>query len=160
MECPLSILAHRVHDGEASPDEAARFAAHVATCDACRREAELVRWAGDAVRVARRPGPTLGMVERWANGTALAEDRRARRLAGWLTAAAAAVLVGLAAVQLARPAADGSAAAVAASVEWDAASTLALASAADEQVPETLLAARWMAADLGAADDAAAGGRR
>lgn len=41
-ECKRIREAHRYHDGEFSPEEAARFEAHLRACAACRAELEAV----------------------------------------------------------------------------------------------------------------------
>jgi anti-sigma factor RsiW len=82
-------------DAEASPEEAARASAHVATCDACRREAEALRRTGRLLEevAVHTPAPSIEFAARVA---AAVPRGRLHRMVPRI-AVAAAVLVGAAA---------------------------------------------------------------
>ena len=48
---------HKRADGRLSPEEAAALLRQVGTCSACRERAELLEWAGNALRQGRRAVP-------------------------------------------------------------------------------------------------------
>src|SRR6266498_3640611 len=48
---------HKKADGRLSPEEAAALLRQVGTCSACRERAELLEWAGNALRQGRRAVP-------------------------------------------------------------------------------------------------------
>src|SRR6186997_1176895 len=98
MTCEQTAQIHRYHDGDLSPAEQAFVQEHLTTCGECR---ELL---GDLQDISRMfatvdlPEVTNRAINRmqgawWKAATAKAEDRSIRKLASWMTAAAAAVLV-------------------------------------------------------------------
>ena len=94
MACQRTTEVQRYHDNELSGFERDQFGAHLRDCDECRQLLnELTGLSSLLSRAARAEAPAR----------LLAEIRRSRdsvhdgmiiRLAGWLTAAAAAVLIG------------------------------------------------------------------
>src|SRR5687768_12217893 len=91
MECQNELI-HAYHDGELPADRRAAVEAHVNACDPCgalladlRRMSQLVA----AAPMADLPPHAMKRMQQawWA-----AQDRGVRRIAGWLTAAAAAVI--------------------------------------------------------------------
>lgn len=122
-------------DGELSPADAARVVASLSTDDAAYVAA--VREQGDRLRTAPLPLPSADAHLRWLNQWQIARDRSMRRLAGWMTAAAAVVLGVTLSGTFVGPAVAGPVLA-----EWE---TAAVGSAEDEEVPRT---ARLIAIDL------------
>ncbi|WP_437634341.1 zf-HC2 domain-containing protein [Sorangium sp. So ce854] len=89
------------HDGEVTPEDAARIEAHVGGCGPCRRAAELVGGVGRALVAKADAGVPERLRDRAEAAARDARDARARRRRPWVitaalaaTAAAAALLVG------------------------------------------------------------------
>ena len=134
-------------DGELSPSDAARIETVLTPADH--------EYLGDAAAVAEAlrsaplPMPTANAHARWLANWQIARDRSVRRLAGWMTAAAAIVLVVTLGGSM-----NGSAQAQPLA-EWE---TAAVGQADDDEVPRT---ARLIAVDLSlphSADGRADGG--
>ena len=138
MSCSWSIDVERYYDGELTPTAAARVEQHLRECPECRAfHAELGRLSellAAAPLAAIGPAAVRRLQE--ARRTA-ARDWGIRRAAGFLTAAAAAVLVG---ALLTWPAESNNAGEVAL---WQTAAVMP----PGEGGP-LLLAAQWMADDL------------
>jgi anti-sigma factor RsiW len=75
--CPDLPVASLVAwlDGEAPADEAARIASHVASCERCAREADLLRRTGDLVAQLPHDAASAGFVDRVLH--AVHEDEKA-----------------------------------------------------------------------------------
>ncbi len=91
---------HKKADGRLSPEEAAALERQVVTCSACRERAELLEWAGDALRQGRRAVPVAfsDKVMRRVAELRLPRRVRERRPATglrWLPAAVTALAAGL-----------------------------------------------------------------
>ncbi|HEX8324115.1 MAG TPA: zf-HC2 domain-containing protein [Tepidisphaeraceae bacterium] len=124
-------------DGELPPADAAAVEAHLAGCPACAALVVGDRATGDRLRAAPLPVPSMDAHLRWLSQWQIARDRSVRRLAGWMTAAAAVVLgVTLSTTFV------GPAQAQPALAEWEAA---AFGSMDDDDAPRT---ARLFAVDL------------
>ncbi|MGB9626314.1 MAG: anti-sigma factor family protein [Phycisphaerae bacterium] len=143
MSCGKIADVHRYHDGELSPAGREAFEAHLRGCHECgdvladlRRLSVMI--AGSDL--APLPADLLSRVQELPRRTG---ERAILRIAGWLTAAAAAVLIG---ALLGRPA-DGTEANVRPAV-WQ---TLAVMSPAEVQPgagSDPVLVAQWMADEL------------
>lgn len=85
-------LLNAFADGELSPAEMARVAAILQTDAGLTEDVRTIQEIGDALRAAPLPAPATGLSERLLNNWRIERDRSVRRLAGWMTAAAAIVL--------------------------------------------------------------------
>jgi len=81
------------HDGELGPEEKRLFEAHLARCPACALELEELRGLSRLLAGARIPDAPAEVIERLHETPGAVRERVALRLAGWLTGAAAAVLL-------------------------------------------------------------------
>jgi anti-sigma factor RsiW len=99
MSCDQSINIARYHDGELSPTEISAVEAHLLTCSACRVELQSLRTLSQTIHQAKLQSAPASAIQNW---TSLARARKVaranqdlgvRRLAEWLTAAAALLLI-------------------------------------------------------------------
>jgi anti-sigma factor RsiW len=142
VTCPSEQL-QRLHDDQLSAAEAARVRAHVAGCESCRKTLADFAAVSDAVRSASLPRPTPAMLARWKAAAQWRRERSVRRLAGWLSTAAAAAIAVAVVTGGKGESVDTASLAIS---PWEAAM---LTPAAAEATP-TQVAANWMAADLSA----------
>src|SRR5947207_2301200 len=94
--CEHSIQIHAYHDGELSAPLRAEFEAHLATCDECRRELDELRQMARLLVAAPMPSMPVDLSARIVSSfenTRRAKDSGLRKLAGWLNAAAAVILL-------------------------------------------------------------------
>src|SRR5947208_7899134 len=94
--CDRTSEVHAYHDGELSPAESAAFEAHLAECGGCREMLEEIRRVSRQIGTAPLPLMPAGFPARLRDAFVLAREARERglrKLTGWMTAAAAAVLV-------------------------------------------------------------------
>lgn len=159
MTCNPSQL-HRYHDAELSPAELREVEAHLASCDACRALLDDLRGLSSWIVSTPIPAVETARLNAIAQSAWHASsDRGVRRLAGWITAAAAAVMVfalidfpsqnkndPLAGIQSARVASTSLV-----SPDWEQAAIMplnAVALSADDGSSELVQFAQWMASDL------------
>lgn len=130
------------HDGELPSSVCAELKAHLETCEPCRRHLQALRAISHRLIQAPLPQPTEQSIQRWKASSRRIQENRLRRFVGWMTSAAAGVLV--------------------VSSLWnvpdlgptEASSTLSGIDSAmfhaeySDPVPTTVLAAQWMATDL------------
>jgi anti-sigma factor RsiW len=141
MICSQRHNINRYHDGELPSAERAAVEMHLAGCEACRRSLDQLRSLSTLISRAERPlvGPTA--LERWSRHGRTGE-RAVLRVAGWMTATAAAVMI---AALLTWPASRaGEASTAAASLD---STVLAVADASEDAGSDVVLA-EWMANDL------------
>jgi anti-sigma factor RsiW len=99
MTCEHAAQVHRYHDGALSPAEQASVEAHLAVCAECRELLEDLQKLSHLFATVPLPQVTTRAMNRmqgswWAAATRkAAEDQSLRRLASWMTAVAATVLV-------------------------------------------------------------------
>ncbi|HSW46656.1 MAG TPA: zf-HC2 domain-containing protein [Phycisphaerae bacterium] len=145
MTCDGTARIHRYHDGELSPPERTHVETHLRQCGQCsrtladlRRLSSLVSKAG----LAEMPADAAARLHaRWPQ----TRDRGIRRLAGWLTAAAAAVLI---AALLARPADLGDT--TSRPAIWQTVAVLPPTELHGDADSDLLVMAQWMADELSA----------
>lgn len=140
MNCDHISEIHAYHDGELAADRIEGLERHLATCGSCRAELAELRELSARVSSAALAAPSAIAVQRLVRSGRVTQERSIRRLAGCLTAAAAAIVMVATVTRPQAPAPVQSAGGV---------DLLALDSMG-EPLPETLLAAQWMALDLGA----------
>lgn len=143
MSCTCEAQIHAYHDGEL--DQASRRAveAHVARCPACAALLADLRALSAMVRQAELPRLRPGAVRRFYGAWDLHRQRELLKTAGWLTAAAAAVLVGSLVLW---PLSGGAGEALAGG--WEAIAAMPPSERLPEGEPEPLAVAQWMANDL------------
>jgi anti-sigma factor RsiW len=94
--CEHSIQLHAYHDGELSPALRVQLEAHVAGCEECRRELDELRQMARLLVAAPMPQMPADLPARIASSfesARRAKDSGLRKLAGWLNAAAAVILL-------------------------------------------------------------------
>jgi len=151
MSCEKIAQVQAYYDGELEPSLARSFEAHLERCAECRGLLdELQDLSSMLIRAPRREIPALAVNRIVHNAWHGARDRGVLRIAGWLTAAAAALLVGslLTAPRAttATPAKPGL---------WEAIAVMPPAETQGETNSDLVQVAQWMADDL-----SAGGGRR
>jgi anti-sigma factor RsiW len=143
MTCEKAAQIHAYHDGELPPAEREAVEAHLRGCAACGELLEDLRRVSELVAGAPMAGISPIAIARLEKSFYAARDRGVLRVASWLTAAAAAVLL---AVSFWPKSAETNVTA-SASTTWQ---TVAVMPPADESddLPELVVAAQWMANDL------------
>lgn len=96
MNCENSIQIHAYHDGELSPAARAEAEAHLAVCAECRELLHELQELSQTLAAVDLPAVPSRAMNRmhgawWAARPA--QEQGVRRLASWLTAAAASVLI-------------------------------------------------------------------
>lgn len=143
MTCNRTIQVQQYHDGELPPDERRALESHLAACAPCRELLADLQGLSSLIRQAPLADMPVHAVARLRNHPACAGDRDLIRVAGWLTAAAAAVLLF---ALLKAPA--GSADRIAAGPSlWETVAVTPLGEVQDDQNGEMVLA-QWMADEL------------
>jgi anti-sigma factor RsiW len=143
MSCGNIADVHRYHDGELSPAEREAFEAHLRGCHECgglladlRRLSAMIAGAD----LAPLPADVLSRVQELPQKTG---EQAILRIAGWLTAAAAAVLVG---ALLGRPI-DGTEGNGRPAV-WQTVAVMSPVEVQPEAGSDPVLVAQWMADEL------------
>src|SRR5947208_1163142 len=94
MTCEKVAQLHAFYDGELDPSRTRSFEAHLERCAECRRLLdELQDLSSILIRAPRREIPAVAVNRIVHNAWHGARDRGVLRIAGWLTAAAATLLV-------------------------------------------------------------------
>ena len=137
---------HAFHDGELAAAAATAFEQHLATCAACRNGLDELRAVRRAVAEASRAVPSEAQITAWQRGRRHAQERQVLRLASWMTAAAAALLLAASASLVW----TGSTAAAVPAPEWEVRMLASATPAAEDPADDAALLARWLAADLAA----------
>ncbi len=140
MSCEGFIQIHRYHDGELAPDERQQVELHLAGCAACRDSLAAMASLGRLVQQASREEMPANVPQSLHRMVSSRADRALLRTTGWLTAAAAAVLL----VALLR-APSGSAPSDGSAMAWETVAVTPPRAAREELSPEPPLAAQWMA---------------
>jgi anti-sigma factor RsiW len=94
MGCDRIEYIHRYHDGELSPADREAAEAHIQDCADCRRALAELQSLSSLITAAPLAGMPSGVAVRYDQCRRAARERGVLRLAGWLTAAAAGVLIG------------------------------------------------------------------
>src|SRR5437016_3397453 len=98
MSCDNIARVHAFYDDEMSLSQRGEFEAHLQTCGDCRQLlAELRRTSAliaSAPLAEMPPAVMARLTNTWHSVREQASERGVMRIAGWLTAAAAAVLIG------------------------------------------------------------------
>lgn len=145
MTCDRTHQVSAYHDGELAAGAVAELERHLPACEACRDELASLRRLSAMVQSAAMDEPAFGSLQRWMRSSPRAAiDHSVRRLAGWMTAAAATVFVTATLSLMMR-----SAEATPVLGEWE----LAMVNPGSEPASQTVLLAQWMADDLSAGAD-------
>ena len=91
--CNQTEKVHAFHDGEMPRGERNAFELHLMNCGVCAAELESLRKLSARLASAQIPELSKAGLSRFHQSAKVAEERGVFRLAEWLTAAAAAVLV-------------------------------------------------------------------
>jgi anti-sigma factor RsiW len=148
MSCDKTTQVHAYHDGELLPQWRARFQAHLNECAECRDLLAELRTISELVAAAPMvelpPQAMARFAGSWrAASDRLTKDRGVLRIAGWLTTAAAAVLLG--ALYLGHQETDEPLR----SAGWQAAAVMPpTAETRDDSPSDLVMVAQWMANDL------------
>ena len=161
MSCERFEQVHAYHDGALAASQRVAVEAHLESCAECRDLIADLRGLSNLIAAAPLTGMSPEAMERLSKSWRAARDRGLLRITSWLTAAAAAVLVG---ALLFVPERNGSGNPTVANngadvtAAWE---TVAVAPPldADENVPEIVALATWMANDL-SPDDPSGGERQ
>src|SRR5437763_9080046 len=98
MSCDKTTQVHAFYDDEMPLSQRGAFEAHLQTCGDCRQLLAMLRRTSAliaAAPLAELPPAVLArLTNTWDSVRERASERGVMRIAGWLTAAAAALLVG------------------------------------------------------------------
>ena len=150
MTCEQTAQIHRYHDGDLSPAEQASVRAHLAVCAECSELLADLQNLSQMFATVDLPEVTNRAVNRmqgawWKAATAKAEDKSIRKLASWMTAAAAAVLVF---VPLASPTSRPTVEEPPAGIWADTLALIPPAEGVDTPSADLVQVAQWMANDV------------
>lgn len=143
MSCIRAPQVHQYHDGELPPGQRAGLEAHLATCAQCEQLLADLRGLSTRIREAAWPDLPAATARRLTQRRTWASDGGLIRVAGWLTAAAAAILI----AALLRAPAEPARMAVAGPAIWETLAVTPSVDIQDEAVSEMVLA-QWMADEL------------
>lgn len=158
MSCDRSAKVHAYHDDALAAPERTAVEAHLQGCADCRALLAELRGLSGLIAAAPLAPLSPAAMARLSRSLKSVRDRGVLRIANWLTAAAAAVLVG--ALLLFPDGGTTPKQTVVATGGSDAAwETLAVMPPldAEENVPEVIVLATWMANDLSYGAGSAAG---
>src|SRR4051812_27437271 len=168
MTCEHAHLVSAYHDGELPVGQRGSVEKHVAECDECRAMLAELRAISAMVSASALRNMPAGLIEHLEeNVDAANRDRGVLRIAGWLTTAAAAVLVlSLMLLPKIRGGATGPtvsmgdpASAGRTTLAWQTAALMPPTENHDDAAPEVELA-QWMASDLSFGDRGVGGERQ
>ena len=148
MTCDRLDQVEAFHDGELSAADSAELAQHMQQCGACSaRLDELRRWT---MRLNEAPLPELptGAIDRLYRVYRRSSDRAVLKVASWMTAAAAALLLGALWWRPARVSGERPAPAM-----WESIAVMPPGESQGDAASELVQVAQWMADDF-------SGGRR
>jgi anti-sigma factor RsiW len=151
MTCEKLAEVQAYHDGELDSSRREAVEAHVRACGECAALLGELRGLSALLSGASLPVMPERAVSRMYGGWFEARDQGMVRVASWMTAAAAVLLVG---ALLVRPGAPAGASAPAKSGPWETYAVVPPAEIHGEPGSELAVAAQWMA------DDLSVGGRR
>lgn len=150
MSCEQHNLIQAYYDGQVAQDEALIAQLHLSRCAECRELYGSLKQVSAVVRDTPMRRPSEMTMARLNGSIALRQDRTVRRFTGWLTSAAAALVVG---VMLLSPSGQTQPAAYGQASD-DAVVNLAMFHRSTSDEPEVMLAARWITVDLSSSGEA------
>jgi len=143
MMCERSPEIHRYHDGELAAEQRSSIEDHLPQCPHCRKLLTDLRSLSLLFGRAGLVPMPADLPRRLCHPRRLVEDMAIRRAAGWLTAAAAAVLAG--AILIRSGARDVS---ETGPTVWETVAVMPPADAQDDAHAATVAMAQWMADEL------------
>lgn len=143
MACDKAIDVHRYHDGELPPRERTDIEAHFRECAQCRETLADLRGLSSLISAASMAPMPAAAVDRLQAFSQPARERGVLRISGWLTAAAAAVMV-FALLQKPAERAD----LAAGPPVWETLPVMSPSELQDAGGSDTVLLAQFMADDL------------
>ncbi len=143
MGCDQANRVHGYHDGELASAERLAMEAHLGECAECRGLLRELSSLSALLAGAGRPDASRHFIADLAERCRAARDRNVLRLAGWLTGAAAAVLLG---ALLTWP--GGRHEMTGSPEPWEIAAMMPATDLHEENGSETLQVAQWMADEL------------
>ena len=147
MTCEKAAQVQLYYDGELDSARSALFEAHLEQCAECSRLLEELGSLSRMLMKAPLPEMRPQVAPRLQGAWYVGRDRGMMRIAGWLTATAAALLVG---ALLTAPAPQPSAPAKAGM--WEAMAVMPPAEPQGEANSDLVQVAQWMADDLSLGD--------
>src|SRR5687767_3999349 len=93
MQCEQTEKVAAYHDGEMDAGPRAAFEAHLIACGVCAGELDELRRLSARLLMAEIPAVSAAGMKRFHGAVTVNEERGVLRLAEWLTAAAAALLL-------------------------------------------------------------------
>ena len=150
MSCERIEQVHAYYDGELALSQRREVEAHLNDCAECRELlAELRRVSALLTSAPLADLPADAMTRFQQSWFAAAQDRGVMRIAGWLTSAAAAILVAALLIRPAPRSDDGTlASALSPTLQAVAITPPADTRLADSESADLIDAAQWMANDL------------
>lgn len=166
MSCDRSAQVHAYHDGQLSPASRAEVETHVAACADCAALLNDLRSVSRLVKTAPLPDIRQDVLDRYYGVWDAYHQRSVLRISSWLTAAAAAVLVGALVLwprgrDVNTPVADGPAPVVAKSVPqtptpasgpafgaWETVALMPPPERRGDRPDELIELAQWISEDL------------
>ncbi len=147
MSCEHENLVHAYHDGELDRAASADALAHIQQCADCARLLRELRGVSGLLARGMRSAMPEGRLTTYYSAWNRSRERSTLRIASWLTAAAAAVLVG---ALLVRPGAGN--VGMARSGMWESAAVTPPVETSAESGSEMVQVAQWFADDLSAGE--------
>jgi anti-sigma factor RsiW len=151
VTCDRQAQVHAYHDRQLGPSARESFEAHLAECADCAQLLGEVRAVSRLIASASLPEVSNASISRYYAAWNASQQRGLLRISSWLTAAAAALLIGSLLLRPARtsgPAAPAVAVAVADAGEWEAVALMPPPERRGERPDEFIELAQWMAEDL------------
>jgi anti-sigma factor RsiW len=144
MDPHLEQLLHAYHDDQLDAPTRKAFEVRLANDPSLREALNELTGVSAMLRSAGMPVEPAGAIEAWESVYRDTQERRIRKLSGWLSAAAALLAVSTVALSLRQSPAPTTTSTLS---EIDVV-MLASSGGIDESQSPTVLAAQWMAADL------------
>jgi predicted anti-sigma-YlaC factor YlaD len=162
MSCDRFAQVHAYHDDALAPSDRVAVEAHLEECADCRALLSDLRGLSNLIAAAPLAALSPAAMARLSRNLVAARDQGILRITSWLTATAAAVLVGALLLWPDRAgtgAGNGGTTAIATATNGPALETVAIMPPESEDaVPEVITLAQWMANDLSYSVGVGAGG--
>jgi anti-sigma factor RsiW len=155
--CEHSTQVHYYHDGRLTAQSRGEVEAHLRACPECAALLADLRKLSALVASAPRAQISLDALARLRAARDIVRDRGVLRIASWLTAAAAAIVLAVLLIQPTEQLDRGDTASAAG--VWQTRAVMSPEETGDGNSAELVVMAQWMADELAAADSAGGGSR-